>query len=107
MHGHTTEEDQATKQEPPVALAGRGSDCGRCGFKFGICKTFDRNPEELIINLPLMIALIFHNGISHFYSGSSNKPTEVKEYLRQKGLGTGETLPEKFPRVTCCLSKSL
>ena len=35
-HCHTTADERETKQEPPVALAGRGSDRGGCGFK---CET--------------------------------------------------------------------
>ena len=36
IHGHMIPEERATKKEPPVAPAGRGSDRGRCGFKFEI-----------------------------------------------------------------------
>ena len=46
-HGHTTAEEQAAKQEPPVAPEGRGSDCGGCGFKFWNLKAFAGNPAEV------------------------------------------------------------
>ena len=44
-HGHMAAEEQAAKQEPPVAPEGRGSDRGGCVFKFCNLKAFARNPS--------------------------------------------------------------
>ena len=44
MHGDTATEEQAAKQEPPVAPEGRGLECGGCGFEFWNLKAFTVNP---------------------------------------------------------------